>query len=64
MYFIIYIKEYESLGNLGGIILMALISIACLALFGYAVLVMRRYYETVKAVDKNTKGEGKNEKEI
>ena len=43
---------------------MALISLALLALFGYAVLVMRRYYETVKAVDKNTKGEGKNEKEI
>lgn len=54
-FFIIYIREYESVGNLGGIILMALISLACLALFGYAVLVMWRYYETVRAVDKNMK---------
>lgn len=63
-YFIIYIKEYESLGNLGGIILMALISIACLALFGYAVLLMRKYYKAVKAVDANTRGDESNEKEI
>ena len=62
-YFIIYICEYESLGNLGGIILMAIISLAFLALFGYAVLVMWRYYEAVKAVDKNTRGDSKNEKE-
>ena len=40
---------------------MALISIACLALFGYAVLVMRRYFEAVKAVDKNTREKNGNE---
>lgn len=62
-YFIIYIREYESLGNLGGIILMALISLALLALFGYAVLLMRKYYKAVKAVDTNTKGDESNEKE-
>ena len=61
-YFIIYIREYESLGNLGGIILMALFSLACLALFGYAVYLMRRYYEAVKTVDRNTR-EAQNEKE-
>lgn len=60
-YLIIYIKEYESLGNLGGIILMAIISLAFLALFGYAVLVMRRYHEAVKAVDKNTREKNGNE---
>ena len=62
-YFIIYIREYESLGNLGGIFLMALISLALLALFGYTVLLMKKYHDAVKAVDKNTKGEKSNEKE-
>lgn len=62
-YFIIYIREYESLGNLGGIIIMALISLALLALFGYAVLLMKKYFDAALAVDKNTKGDGSNEKE-